>query len=89
MTTMDTFSVHGTERGAGPREELTLATVMGPLTRDFLTWVACKPRTYADAMEAWRRVVRLALRTTCRARSGAYRFEDAVGGGGPDNPHQP
>jgi len=54
MSTMDTFSVHGTERGAGPREELTLATVVGPLTRDFLTWVACRPRTYAEAMEAWR-----------------------------------
>ena len=54
MSTMDTFSTHGTERGAGTREQPPLATVVGPLTRDFLTWVACRPRTYADAMEAWR-----------------------------------
>jgi len=25
-----------------------------PLTREFLDWVARRPRSYADAMEAWR-----------------------------------
>jgi hypothetical protein len=24
------------------------------LLREFLTWIAARPRTYADAMEAWR-----------------------------------
>jgi hypothetical protein len=28
--------------------------VMTALTLEFLTWVARRPRTYADAMEAWR-----------------------------------
>ena len=27
---------------------------MTDLTREFLLWVANRPRTYADAMEAWR-----------------------------------
>ena len=27
---------------------------MTDLTREFLQWVASRPRTYADAMEAWR-----------------------------------
>jgi hypothetical protein len=27
---------------------------MNALTLEFLTWVARRPRTYADAMEAWR-----------------------------------
>jgi hypothetical protein len=27
---------------------------VGALTLDFLAWVACRPRTYAEAMEAWR-----------------------------------
>ena len=27
---------------------------MTALTLEFLTWVARKPRTYAEAMEAWR-----------------------------------
>jgi len=30
------------------------ATVVGPLTLDFLAWVARRPRAYAEAMEAWR-----------------------------------
>jgi len=25
-----------------------------PLTMEFLTWVASRPRTYAEAMDAWR-----------------------------------
>ena len=28
--------------------------LVSPLTRDFLAWVARRPRTYAEAMEAWR-----------------------------------
>jgi hypothetical protein len=24
------------------------------LTLQFLSWIACRPRTYADAMDAWR-----------------------------------
>jgi hypothetical protein len=27
---------------------------MHPLTRELLAWVAARPRTYAEAMEAWR-----------------------------------
>jgi hypothetical protein len=27
---------------------------MTDLTREFLQWVASRPRTYAEAMEAWR-----------------------------------
>jgi hypothetical protein len=27
---------------------------VGALTRDFLAWVARRPRSYAEAMEAWR-----------------------------------
>jgi hypothetical protein len=27
---------------------------IGPLMRDFLLWLAAAPRTYAEAMEAWR-----------------------------------
>jgi hypothetical protein len=25
-----------------------------PLTRDFLTWLAARPRTYGETMEVWR-----------------------------------
>jgi hypothetical protein len=32
----------------------TTATVLSPLTRDFLVWLARMPRTYAETMEAWR-----------------------------------
>jgi len=31
-----------------------IATPVNALTRDFLAWIASTPRTYADAMEAWR-----------------------------------
>jgi hypothetical protein len=27
---------------------------VGLLTREFLSWVSSRPRTYAEAMEAWR-----------------------------------
>lgn len=27
---------------------------VNPLTRDFLTWIARTPRSYAETMEAWR-----------------------------------
>jgi hypothetical protein len=27
---------------------------VNPLTLEFLTWVSSRPRTYAEAMEAWR-----------------------------------
>jgi hypothetical protein len=27
---------------------------MSPLTREFLTWISSRPRTYAETMEAWR-----------------------------------
>jgi hypothetical protein len=29
-------------------------STISPLTRDFLLWLAAAPRTYAEAMEAWR-----------------------------------
>jgi hypothetical protein len=35
-------------------EEAPAAPSIGPLTRDFLAWVARRPRTYAETMEAWR-----------------------------------
>jgi hypothetical protein len=41
---------------------------MSTLTEQFLTWVADRPRTYADAMEAWR--------STCPRLSI---WEDALG----------
>lgn len=30
------------------------ATSVSPLTRDFLAWIASTPRSYSEAMEAWR-----------------------------------
>jgi hypothetical protein len=37
------------------REEASVDVAeIGPLTRDFLAWVASRPRTYAETMEAWR-----------------------------------
>jgi hypothetical protein len=41
---------------------------MSTLTEQFLVWVAARPRTYADAMEAWR--------STCPRLSI---WEDALG----------
>ena len=31
-----------------------MAEAITPLTVEFLSWVASRPRTYAEAMEAWR-----------------------------------
>jgi len=31
-----------------------MAEAITPLTMEFLSWVAARPRTYAEAMEAWR-----------------------------------
>ena len=31
-----------------------MAEAVSPLTIEFLSWVASRPRTYAEAMEAWR-----------------------------------
>jgi hypothetical protein len=28
--------------------------IANPLTMEFLTWISQRPRTYAEAMEAWR-----------------------------------
>lgn len=33
---------------------MSSATSVGSLTREFLAWVASSPRSYAEAMEAWR-----------------------------------
>jgi hypothetical protein len=51
---------------------------VSPLTREFLAWMSSRPRTYAEAMEAWR--------TTCPRHSvwedalinGLIQFEDAM-----------
>ena len=51
---------------------------VSPLTREFLAWISSRPRTYAEAMEAWR--------TTCPRHSvwedalinGLIQFEDAM-----------
>jgi hypothetical protein len=31
-----------------------MAEPVSPLMLEFLTWIASRPRTYAEAMEAWR-----------------------------------
>jgi len=38
----------------GPIARPVTAPTVPALTRDFLVWVAAAPRSYADAMEAWR-----------------------------------
>lgn len=43
---------------------------VSPTTLEFLTWIAHRPRTYAEAMEAWR--------TSCPRLSA---WEDALGDG--------
>ena len=56
--------------GATPTSPPPAATSVGPLTRDFLEWVARRPRSCGEAMEAW--------------RSSCPRFtiwEDAIGDG--------
>jgi hypothetical protein len=44
--------------------------VISPAVREFLSWIAAQPRTYAEAMEAWR--------TSCPRLSA---WEDALGDG--------
>jgi hypothetical protein len=36
------------------RTDAPTAWTVSPLTRDFLAWIARQPRSYQDAMEAWR-----------------------------------
>ena len=43
---------------------------ISPSTREFLAWIAYRPRTYAETMEAWR--------TSCPRLSA---WEDALGDG--------
>jgi hypothetical protein len=47
--------------------ELTMPDQVNLLTLEFLQWISSRPRTYADAMEAWR--------TTCPRNSV---WEDAL-----------
>ncbi len=54
MGNVDTLPIRGTESSAAQRVGPPIATAVETLMRDFLTWVACKPRTYTEAMEAWR-----------------------------------
>jgi hypothetical protein len=51
-------------------DELTMPDRVSLLTVDFLQWISSRPRTYADAMEAWR--------TSCPRNSV---WEDALIGG--------
>jgi hypothetical protein len=57
------------EQGA-LKDERGVAAPISPLTRDFLDWIAGGPKTYADAMEAWR--------TSCPRLTI---WEDALGDG--------
>jgi hypothetical protein len=34
--------------------EYAMNEPVSPLTLEFLTWISSRPRTYAEAMEAWR-----------------------------------
>lgn len=45
-----------------------MPTAIAPATREFLTWLTLRPRTYAEAMDAWR--------TSCPRLSA---WEDALG----------
>jgi hypothetical protein len=45
-------SAHGWEESAMPEDEVPPAVSL--LTVQFLRWLADRPRTYADVMEAWR-----------------------------------
>jgi hypothetical protein len=36
------------------RDGATATATLAPLTRDLLIWVARRPRSYAETMEAWR-----------------------------------
>jgi len=56
----------------GPAREFEAAEIARPshILLQFLAWVAARPRTYADAMDAWR--------TSCPRLAV---WEDATGGG--------
>lgn len=57
-------------RRLAAQNALPIAAPLSPLMRDFLQWVVHQPRSYADAMDAW--------------RSSCPRFtiwEDALAGG--------
>lgn len=45
-----------------------MQTTISPAVREFLTWLTIRPRTYAEAMDAWR--------TSCPRLSA---WEDALG----------
>jgi hypothetical protein len=47
-----------------------MQTALTPTTREFLAWIDVRPRTYAEAMDAWR--------TSCPRLSA---WEDALGDG--------
>ena len=49
---------------------IDMSQSISQLTLDFLTWLAAKPRTYAETMDAWR--------TSCPRLTV---WEDALGGG--------
>jgi hypothetical protein len=53
MTTDGSQIDHDTVTARPERPALGVAAV-SPLTRDFLSWVASTPRSYADTMGAWR-----------------------------------
>jgi hypothetical protein len=44
----------GTSAVLPDRVASPVAPPLHPLTRDFLAWIARQPRSYAEAMEAWR-----------------------------------
>jgi hypothetical protein len=72
-TGRDAVELDGVGRSAGLAATLPGAPPAQPvrsLTRDFLAWIASRPRTYAEAMEAWR--------TSCPRLTI---WEDAIGDG--------
>jgi hypothetical protein len=56
MSILDTMEVAGAPPSFEPQQAARpiAAPAVPALTRDFLAWVAAAPRSYADAMEAWR-----------------------------------
>jgi hypothetical protein len=38
----------------GALDSIAMDEAMSPLTLELLTWISVRPRTYAEAMEAWR-----------------------------------
>jgi hypothetical protein len=76
MTTLNRRPIQGAKPdGANPKPVVMPAAppplpAVSPLTRDFLAWIAVRPRSYAEAMDAWR--------TSCPRLSI---WEDAIGDG--------